>query len=782
MLTTQAAQRSVTILIVEDDEDILFGIEEIIKSTALIIDEIRYDVRTVTASDGLAGLKQLETKIPDLIISDVMMPHFSGYQLLEEIQTHPEWLHIPFIFLTAKSADEDRHKGKLQGANLYLTKPFDALSLSEHIEAQLKKSFDLRDAQEQYIAALKRKILKVLNHEFRTPLTYVISYFEMLVYQANSAENSLEDYQEYLRGIQAGCVRLFRLVEDFMMVIELKSGEAEMRFQDEAEIIADLPQLIHESIKDNQAQISRAGVQVELDLPEELPGIFGIRPYVVTIFSRIIDNAIKFSLNLNTPPTVTIRAFAAEDEVHVLIRDNGLGMPAFVVDHIFELFYQYNRDSKEQQGAGVGLTITSGLAKIHRARIVVETEEASGTQFAIIFPKNDSLSKQNTDDCRQKRATVLILEDDPNLLDGLQDLLDTIECNYELDILKARNGLEGLDVLKEKLPDLIISDIMMPKMTGYDFLQEVRKIPEWLHIPIIFLTAKGKMPDKHKAFILGVDEYITKPYESDILISYVESQLDRRFKLQKMLDKNFDTLTRSILNLITPNFRQPLSFVNKYVDNFTDSLQDAQTVIELKDSLQGIQTGSEWLHRKIEDFMLLAEIRTGEAEIVFEMHAQKIPNIGVLLSEFSQMYAQKLKTSGIKLKLKPMDTQIAPVFGNLAQISTSISRLIKIGVAQCKLAQDEITVVLSVIDQEAEILLKIQIEDDISNDIVLAMDEIIKANRDNVIDAESFQTYEFAPDLCIVHGYIELQQGWIGVQKIDNSRFLYTIGLPKLIE
>jgi len=248
------------------------------------------------------------------------------------------------------------------------------------------------------------------------------------------------------------------------------------------------------------------------------------------------------------------------------------------------------------------------------------------------------------------------------------------------------------------------------------------------------------------------------------------------------MTEHFDTLTRSILNLITPNFRQPLSFVNKYVDNFTDSLQDAQTVIELKDSLQGIQTGSEWLHRKIEDFMLLAEIRTGEAEIVFEMHAQKIPNIGVLLSEFSQMYAQKLKTSGIKLKLKPMDTQIAPVFGNLAQISTSISRLIKIGVAQCKLAQDEITVVLSVIDQEAEILLKIQIEDDISNDMVLAMDEIIKANRDNVIDGESFQTYEFAPDLCIVHGYIELHQGWIGVQKIDNSRFLYTIGLPKLIE
>ena len=156
-------QRVVTILIVEDDIDIQCSIKDIIDATEFIVDNTQYDITVLTAGDGQVALELLEKQTPDLIISDIMMPRISGIQFLEKIQTHAEWIHIPFIFLTAKNSFDDHHQGMVKGASLYLTKPFEIDTLIAHIKAQLKRRFALQAAQDAYVSSFKRQILKILT-------------------------------------------------------------------------------------------------------------------------------------------------------------------------------------------------------------------------------------------------------------------------------------------------------------------------------------------------------------------------------------------------------------------------------------------------------------------------------------------------------------------------------------------------------------------------------------------------------------------------------------------
>lgn len=216
-------KRSATILLVEDESALLTGIADLLQLAGL-----PYEIRVLTAANGQAGLRLMQEETPDLIISDIMMPRMDGYEFLAEVRRRPSWVHIPFIFLTAKAKRDDLLQGRRMGAELYITKPFATAELLELVESQLDRTFELRRVREEKLAALKRDILQLLSHEFRTPLTYVTAYYEMLA-------DSLTDFQEtdhleeYLRGIQAGSLRLSRLVQDLIRVMEIRTGRRRRR-------------------------------------------------------------------------------------------------------------------------------------------------------------------------------------------------------------------------------------------------------------------------------------------------------------------------------------------------------------------------------------------------------------------------------------------------------------------------------------------------------------------------------------------------------------------------
>jgi CheY-like chemotaxis protein len=372
----------------------------------------------------------------------------------------------------------------------------------------------------------------------------------------------------------------------------------------------------------------------------------------------------------------------------------------------------------------------------------------------------------------KKRVTILVVEDDLNLLDGLHDLLETYEeGKYVLDVLTAVNGIEALSVLETRIPDLIISDIMMPKMDGYNLLQAVRSRPEWLQIRFIFLTAIGNPPDKHKAYIMGVDEYITKPYESDRLLETVEAQLDRQFLMQKMLNQDFNALKNAILNLVTPTFQQPLSFVSQSIE----LMRQNETVDNFQDALQNVQKGSAWLKQLIEDFMTLAEFKTGEANDAFTYHAHILPNVAVLLAEFTQLHASELKKQGVLLKFQASDTQHSPILGDVSQLSGCLRRLIEVGLHYSSQTNEHHTVTLFSQQVEHALHIDLGFHGNIATEAAQTIKQLLIPQASNAI---LFRTFDFATDLAIVQGHIALHRGIVSLHLISSSRFLFRLELP----
>ena len=664
----------------------------------------------------------------------------------------------------------------MSGASLYITKPFDSDTFIEQIKTQLQRSLKLKALQHQHIENLKKHILQVLNHEFRTPLTYVTAYYEMLADGVSRQGNEV-DYQGYLRGIQAGCIRLSSLVEDFLQVISLLSGETQSRHERDGRPIANIEELIQEAVHQLQQKAEQNNIEIESNFSANLPTIWGSPDNIINGIKRILDNSIKFSAG-DSLQKVHILVSANEKELLIEIKDNGIGLPKNIQPEIFDLFFQYNRATIEQQGAGTGLTIAKGIIDLHQGRIDVDSEEGKGSTFTIHLPiyleaVDHPASPSGK---KRKKATILAVEDDPNLLAGLEDLLETMEDTYEPEVLTAENGLAGLEVLRKRLPDLIISDIMMPHMSGFEFLQEVRKNLDWLHIPVIFLTARGEPSDKNKAFIDGVDEYITKPYDSEVLLKFVKVQLDRRFNLQSIIGHNFDVLKQSILTLVTPDFRQPLSFVSEYTGKLADDLEDVQTGVELQNSLQGIQIGSNWLKRVIEDLMSLAELKTGEAELAFNLQTQKIPNIGILLSEYALSHEYKSIGEGVNIHFTKMAPSISPINGNISIISDSIRRLIEVGIRYCTNQEENKDIFLSVSQNEQgdEISVIVHFTNPLPTEIYLTVEDFLSSTIDEVVP----RSIELGPNLSIAKGHIGLHKGSIAVKNDKNIGCQFIIKLP----
>jgi two-component system, sensor histidine kinase and response regulator len=701
-----------------------------------------------------------------------MMPKMNGYELLDAVRRNPEWTHIPFIFLTAKGKHEDIHKGRTSGANLYITKPFKSPEFVELIKVQLDRSLQLQATRQQNVSLLKRNLLQILNHEFRTPLTYVTAYLDMIM--VDSDQGTGDNLSEYLKGVQAGCVRLTTLVKDFIQVLELRTGETEQFLRAEAAVLNNLPALLSKVVDRCRNLAKSHGVTIHYEEPADLPAVVGVADSLEDALVRVLDNGIKFThMYRRQGGNVYVSTAVTDDEIHFICRDEGMGFPSAITKRLFELFYQHNRGQLEQQGTGVGLTIAHGLVTLHGGRIEVKSVENKGSTFTIVLPvhqKDAAAELPRPEDHQQ--ATVLVVEDDHHLLIGLQELLELIDRKYKLRVLTAENGRVGLQVLDEHQPDLIISDIMMPEMGGYEFLANVRKNPKWLHIPFIFLTAKGEHHEIHQGLRSGAEEYITKPYQSDELIDMVVSQLDRHFQIQTAVLQDFESLKRNILDLITPDLQEPLSSVSQFSANLETHLQEVTTDQELLGSLEEIQADSLNLTNLVEDLITLAELWTGEAVPGYEMRACPISMPFLLLHEASQKY-QLDPSQPVSLAIEEADHHLPAIYGVSTLIIDSLHRVID----ACLELQTNPAVVLSI---EAK---NDMIQFIIRGSLPLTAGELDRLERlfagEQIVDAGLLAN----TSLQIAQGNIGLHNGRITIQPVnpnttpDGTSWTYQIAL-----
>lgn len=764
------SKKRATILVVEDDRFMLEGISDL-----LTLGDVGYDVQVLMAENGRMALDLIAQQPPDLIISDIMMPELDGFELLHRVRQNSAWVHIPVVFITAKGAKKDIHKGRTSGANLYLTKPFKSSEVLDLVRTQLKRAFDRQASRQQSMAELKRSILQILNHEFRTPLTYVTAYYEMLV-ESLSQMRDEENLQEFLRGIQTGCLRLARLVEDFIQVLELRTGETSHRFMANAQPIANLPQLIRQTITEVQANMPYQQVPIHHEAgPEPPPLIWGDAEALQQIFFRLLQNAVKFTHRRNRQEgSVTITTQVAGDWLEIAFVDEGIGFPPHMKEQLFDLFFQYNRSLLEQQGSGIGLTIAKALVELHGGHIEAENRpDNAGSVFTVRLPLyrpgvTPAFSPPRVVPEGKRLAVVLVVEDDPFLLVGLQELLELFEGAYVLRVMTAKNGRIALSLLAQQKPDLIISDIMMPEMGGYEFLDNVRRNPEWVHIPFIFLTAKGEHSDIHRGLMSGVEEYITKPYDSKELLELVASQLDRHFMVQGAFNQDFEQLKQNILHLITPDFRLPLATVAEYTAELVKEMAEAHTDEDLKQSLYGLREGSTRLSRLVEDLVTLAELETGEAEVAFSLRAQPVRNLGLYWYEVGQKYKTMAQQHGIIIQC-PLVLEMPRVFSDGVSLQSGLQRLVELALNYCIDAGYRGTLQMDVTRTTDEVFLSLHLPVALPPEVAAAFQG--KGNGSTAVSSLSSR------DIRILRGVMALHNGRIDLHTTPDSADI-TIALP----
>lgn len=361
------------ILVVEDQDLLLMAIRDVLEMEGYAV---------ITASDGVEGLEMMGSYVPDLIIADISMPRMDGYKFFEAVHARPEWVPIPFIFLTARAEKEDRLKGKAMGAEDYLVKPFDPQELLVVVRSRIGRAEAIREATEGEFEELKQQIITLLSHELRTPLTSVYGYTELALEDA--AQLPSGEFQQYLIGIRRGADRLRSLVEDLLMIVRLDTGQLEREFRILAITHYKVGDVIERAVKLHGVQANKEGIVLETHVAPDLPPVQIYENFLSDALGRLIDNAIKFSRKKGKRVTVT--ASVVQDWVEIAVTDEGVGISPSGVAHLFERFCQINREKMEQQGTGLGLSIAKALVGCMGGDITVESVVGEGSTFTIRLP------------------------------------------------------------------------------------------------------------------------------------------------------------------------------------------------------------------------------------------------------------------------------------------------------------------------------------------------------------------------------------------------------------
>lgn len=413
-----------------------------------------------------------------------------------------------------------------------------------------------------------------ISHEIRTPLTLILGPIEDLLKHEDSY--SKEEKHSKFQLIQRNAGKLLALVNQILEFRKIESYNPKLNAEEGniVKFIKEIASCFDDVARENNIHFSIISEQDNIDTWFD-------REKVEKILFNLISNAFKFS---KSGGSITIKIKLSESinqkenpvkMVEISIIDTGIGIPENVIPKIFDRFYHSSRSiSLNQAGSGLGLSLAAKLAEIHHGTIKVESEEGSGSTFTLLLPfekinlNNEERNKVETIEVgpvmkeskseipelkylnynqvaqsqivdgkstrEQFKKTILLVEDN-------DDMRFFIKSNLQekFQIIEAVNGTKGFELARKVIPDLIISDVMMPELDGYDLCAKLKANIDTSQIPVILLTAKTGDDDFKHGFDAGADDYISKPFNIEIL----ESRIKNLIRLRKRLK---DTYSREV--------------------------------------------------------------------------------------------------------------------------------------------------------------------------------------------------------------------------------------------
>ena len=405
--------------------------------------------------------------------------------------------------------------------------------LLEEIQAY-SRELEEKNAALSQLDRLKDEFLANTSHELRTPLNGIIGLAESLADGATGP--LLEQTRLNLSMIVSSGKRLTSLVNDILDFSKLKHAELELQIKP-----VDIRQITEVVLALSKPLVAEKSLVLKNEIGEGISPVAGDENRLQQIMHNLVGNAIKFT----SQGTVTVSAMEQDGMVAVTVSDTGLGIPADKFDDIFKSFEQIDASIvRTYGGTGLGLSITKQLVELHGGAIWVESEAGQGSHFTFTIPISHEELKPTPDISQQvakvqaeveppsiepiltpvirEDFTILVVDDEPV---NRQVLVNHLSLqNYA--VIQATNGLEALQVIREgPRPDLVLLDIMMPQMSGYEACQELRQIYPANELPVVILTAKNQVTDLVQGFQTGANDYLAKPFSKNELLARVRTHL-----------------------------------------------------------------------------------------------------------------------------------------------------------------------------------------------------------------------------------------------------------------
>lgn len=477
-----------------------------------------------------------------------------------------------FVLLRIYNKNKQKLKRKYEYQQLEATKKYELEKLS------IQKDHELDQ--------LKLKFFFDVSHEFRTPLTLILGPLSNIL-----KNDKYEDLRETHEMIQRNAKNLKSLIDQLLDIRKLDVGNIKP-----VPIKYSLRQSLKKIIESFRYYASTKNINIEAQFSVPEGEFIFDRDKIQKIVTNLLSNALKFSNNSNSisfnakvlkndecksiieqsrKSMKEISSMSDNQEekefLFISIADQGIGISENDIEKIFIRFYQVEKNSIDKpSGTGIGLSLTKELVEMLNGSLFISSEINKGTKISLILPffpdeselismipeKAELISNLETDSnyspkngntlpqvgSEKKKPLILVVEDNEDLAKYMCSFL-----SEKYLVKKAANGAEGYDKTCKYLPDLIISDVMMPVMDGFEFCLKLKKNKKLNHIPLIILTAKTNKENIQSFLEMGVDDYIIKPFESDLLETRIINLMNNRSLLKETYKGNGDVLSKGVV-------------------------------------------------------------------------------------------------------------------------------------------------------------------------------------------------------------------------------------------
>jgi signal transduction histidine kinase/DNA-binding response OmpR family regulator/ligand-binding sensor domain-containing protein len=441
---------------------------------------------------------------------------------------------------------------------------------------EVKKRILETEKQKQELDQLKFRFFTNISHEFRTPLSLIITPLEALIKREKD-----KILTQKLSKIYKNAHDLLNLVNQLLdfRKLEMKGEELHLSYGDLVTFI-DLFYQTFKEIADNEQK------DISLRIKEEHLYLFFDKDKLHKILNNLLSNAFKYT-STGAQIILSLEKVTIENKIYASIKvsDSGAGIPKESLSKIFDRFYQLENKDNSKTGSGIGLHLVKEYVNLHAGKITVESTIDKGSVFTVLIPvdlkKNENEPRNLIPAYTPKitdRKKLLIVEDNDEFRHFLVEQL-----NEEFQIIEATNGEEGEEEALKEFPDLIITDVMMPKVDGIELCARIKNNIRISHIPVIMLTARASDESKLLGYEAGADEYISKPFNLDILLlriqKLIEQQEDRKKTFRRTIEVKPSSIT--ITSLDEKLIQKALQSIEENMSNTEYSIDDLSNDIGL---------------------------------------------------------------------------------------------------------------------------------------------------------------------------------------------------------